>query len=128
MAIANKEYCGTIVLLVNGREHECMSVDTDMKNTAKLVKTMNSKNRALGGTCGSKEYDLKIQVPVPLDGDEPDWDNLKLATINIYPACGDGGKTESYTGCFTTGVSSKYKVDGEAMRDITMHALDKNTL
>lgn len=128
MAINNKDYCGTIVMLVNGKEHECMSVDTDMKSTAKLVKTMNSKRRALGGTCGSKEYDLKIQVPIPLDGDEPDWENLSQATINIYPACGQKGKTQSYTGCFTTGVSTKFKVDGEAMRDITMHALDKQVL
>lgn len=128
MSIQNKEYCGTIVLLVDGKEHDTISVDTTVKISAKLVKTMNSKLRSLGGTCGTKEYDLKVQVAIPLDGDEPDWDNLQNATLTIYPACGTGGKSEVYTGCFSTEVGSKYKVEGEAVRDITMHALDKQVV
>lgn len=128
MAIENKEYCGTIVLEVDGKEHETISVDTTVKISAKLVKTMNSKKRALGKTCGTREYDLKLQVPVPLDGEEPDWDNMENATLKIYPACGTGGKSEQYVGCFTVEVGSKYKVEGEAVRDITMHALDKQVI
>lgn len=125
MAIENKEYCGTIVMLVDGKEHECISVNATTKISKKLVKTMNSKLRSLGGTCGVKEYDLKIQVAIPLDGDEPDWENIDSATITLYPACGSGaGKSDVYTGCFSVEVGSQYKVDGEAVRDITMHALD----
>jgi hypothetical protein len=128
MAIQNKEYCGTIVLEVNGVEYDVTSVSPSVKTNNKTVLTMNSKRRALGSSCGVKEISLQIEAAIPLDNSEPDWENMKGATITIYPACGTGGKREIYTGCTTEDVGSKYGVGSEATRSITMHALDKQVV
>lgn len=127
MTIENKEYCGTIVLEVNGIEYETVSVDTTTKTNAKSVPTMNSKLRSLGSIRGTKEHELKLEMLVPCDGDEPDWINLRDGTLTLYPACGSGGKREIYVGCTTEEVGSKYQVGKEAVRSITMHALDLQT-
>lgn len=124
MGINNKEYCGTIVMEVNGVEYEVVSVDPSVKTGNKTVQTMNSKKRALGSACGIKELSLNIEAAIPMDGSEPDWINMKGATITIYPACGTGGKREIYTGCTVEEVGSKYGVGKEAARTIQMHALD----
>ena len=71
---------------------------------------------------------MAIEAAIPLDNSEPDWDNMKGATITIYPACGTTGKREIYTGCTTEEVGSKYGVGSEATRSITMHALDKQVV
>lgn len=128
MAIQNKEYCGTIVLEVNGVEYDVTSVSPSVKTNNKTVLTMNSKRRALGSSCGVKEISLQIEAAIPLDNSEPDWENMKGATITIYPACGTGGKREIYTGCTTEDVGSKYGIGSEATRSITMHAIDKQVV
>ena len=73
MAIQNKEYCGTIVLEVNGVEYDVTSVSPSVKTNNKTVLTMNSKRRALGSSCGVKEISLQIEAAIPLDNSEPDW-------------------------------------------------------
>lgn len=128
MGMNTKEYCGTIVMEVNGVEYEVVSVDTTVKTGNKAVKTMNPKKRALGTSCGVKEFSLRLECAIPLDSSEPDWENMKNATITIYPACGTGGKREIYSGCTTEEVGGKYGVDKEAVREITMHALDKQVV
>lgn len=128
MPITNKEYCGTIVMEVNGAEYEIVSVSPTTKTNNKPVPTMNSKRRALGTACGVEEHSLKIEAAIPLDGSEPDWRRMKGATITIYPACGTGGKREVYTGCSTEEVGAAYGVGKEAVRSITMHALDMQTI
>lgn len=128
MGISNKEYCGTIVMSVNGVEYEVKSVKPNLKTGNKIVQTMNSKKRALGTSCGSKEISLDIEAYIPLDGSEPDWDNMKGATITIYPACGSGGKREIYIGCTTEEVGGTYGVNEAATRSIKMHALDKEVV
>jgi hypothetical protein len=127
MGIQNKEYCGTIVMEVNGVEYEISSVDPNIKTGNKVVPSMNSQKRALGTTSGTKEISLKVEAFIPLDGSEPDWDNMKNATITIYPAA-PGGKREIYIGCTTEEVGSKYTVGKEAVRSISMHALDKQVV
>jgi hypothetical protein len=127
MGIQNKEYCGTIVMEVNGVEYEISSVDPNIKTGNKVVPSMNSQKRALGTTSGTKEISLKVDAFIPLDGSEPDWDNMKNATITIYPAA-SGGKREIYIGCTTEEVGSKYSVGKEAVRSISMHALDKQVV
>jgi len=124
MAIGTKEYCGTMVLEVDGVEYETVSIDTTTKTGNKPVPTMNSKRRSLGTTTGTKEHSLKLEVLVPCDGDEPDWINMTGATLTIYPACGSGGKREIYTDCTTEEVGGKYTVGKEATRSIDMHSLD----
>lgn len=124
MGIQNKEYCGTIVLEVNGAEYDVISVTPSVKTGNKPVQTMNSKRRALGTSCGLQEISMQIEAAIPLDSSEPDWRNMKGATITIYPACGTGGKREIYTGCTVEEVGSKYTTGNESTRSITMHALD----
>lgn len=128
MGITTKEYCGTIVMTVNGTEYEIRSVSPTVKTGNKIVPTMNSKKRALGSSCGSKEIAIDIEAFIPMDGSEPDWDNMTGATIVIYPACGTGGKREIYSGCTTEEVGSKYTVSDSAVRSIKMHALDKEVV
>jgi hypothetical protein len=127
MGIENKEYCGTIVLEVDGVEYETVSVDATTKTGNKAVATMNSKRRSLGTMKGTKEHELKLEVLIPCDGDEPDWDNFEGGTLTLYPACGSGGKRDIYIGCTTEEVGSKYQVGKESVRSITMHALDKQS-
>lgn len=128
MGITNKEYCGTIVMEVNGVEYEVSSVEPTTKTGKKTVLTMNSQKRALGTACGVTEHSLKVEACIPMDGSEPDWQNMEGATITIYPACGQGGKREIYIGCTTEEVGGKYEVNKEAVRSITMHALDKQVV
>lgn len=126
MGISTKEYCGTIVLEIDSKEYEVVSVDVTEKSTRKPVKTMNSKLRPLGSTCGTWEYDLSLECAIPLDGSEPKWKGIKNATLTLYPGCDEaGGLREIYVGCCVTEVGSKYGVDKEATRSIKMHALDK---
>lgn len=127
MGIANKNYAGTIVLTVNGVEYEVKSIKPNTKTGNQLVKTMNSKKRSLGTSGGTKEIMLDIEVYIPLDGSEPDWDNMRGATIVCYPADA-GGKREIYISCTTEEVGSTYSVGESAMRSIKMHALDKETV
>lgn len=123
MGITNKEYAGTIVMEVNGVEYEISSVDPLIKTGNKVVPSMNSQKRALGTTAGTKEISLKVEAFIPLDGSEPDWINMKNATITIYPVA-PGGKREIFVACTTEEVGSKYSVGKEAVRSISMHALD----
>jgi len=126
MGISTKEYCGTIVLEVDSAEYEVISVDVTAKSTRKPVKTMNSKLRPLGSTCGTWEYDLSLECAIPLDGSEPLWKDITNATVTLYPGCdAAGGLREIYVGCCVSEIGSKYTVETEARRSIKMHALDK---
>lgn len=118
------EYVGAIVLYVDSQEVEVVDLSVTTKTGRKLVKTMNRKKRAAGFVAGTAEFELSLTVAMPVDGDEPDWDNLTGAKLTIFPATSGGQKT-SYLGCFSTQVGEKYSVDNEARRDIAVSALDK---
>ena len=125
MPIATKEYCGTIVLEVNGEEIECVSIEPTHKTNAKPVNTMNSKKRALGTACGTNEYNIKIEVPVATDqSKEFDSTLLKAATLTTYPACGTNGFRKIYTGVTAEEIGEKFSHGKESTRSITAHALD----
>lgn len=119
--MALQEYQGAIVMEINGQEVEIESLDISHKTGRKLVKTMNKTGRAKGFAKGIAEYDLKISAVIPLTGDI-DWAGIEGALITIYPLS-TGGKRTKYLDCFTLDVGKKYKVDGEAMQDLTMAAL-----
>lgn len=119
--MALQEYEGSIVMEINGQEIEIESLDVSHKTGRKLVKTMNKTGRAKGFAKGIGEYDLKVSAVIPLTGDI-DWAGIEGALITIYPLSA-GGKRTKYLDCFTIDVGEKYKVDGEAMRDISMAAL-----
>lgn len=119
------KFVGMIVLEINGSEYEVTSVEPSIKTGRKVVKTMNRSGRPTGTSKGIEEYDLKISVAIPKTG-EPDWRALMDAKITIFPQDG-GGKRETYTGCSLIEVGSKYSVDNEATRDLTVVALNYYT-
>jgi len=119
------KFVGMIVLEINGSEYEVTSVEPSIKTGRKVVKTMNRSGRPTGTSKGIEEYDLKISVAIPKTG-EPDWRALMDAKITIFPQDG-GGKRETYTGCSLIEVGSKYAVDNEATRDLTVVALNYYT-
>lgn len=115
------EYDGEIVMEINGVEVDIVSFDDGAKTGRKPVKTMNKTGRPKGSTSGSEEITMKITAPAPGTG-EYNWRTLKNAQIVIYPV-GNSSKRTAYMDCNTTEVSSKYTVDNEAVRDISLYAL-----
>lgn len=119
------KFVGMIVLEINGTEYEVTSVEPSLKTGRKVVKTMNRTGRPSGTAKGIEEHELKISVAIPKAG-EPDWRALMDAKLTIFPQDG-GGKRESWTGCSLLEAGSKYQVEGEATRDLTIAALNYYT-
>lgn len=122
--MAIKEFVGAVVLEVNGQEVECSSFSDDTDTGRKPVKTMNRKRRIAGFCTGVATYSLTVSVPIPVDGEELDWENVVDAKLVIYPI-NDKGQRKAYTGCVVEKVGDKYESEGEAKRDLTMFAVDK---
>jgi len=123
MAIA--EYVGAVVLEVDGKEIECVSVSADAETGRKPVKTMNRKRKIAGYCTGVATYALTLTVPIPVkEQDETDWENVVGAKLVIYPVSGNGKRT-AYTDCVVEKVGDKYESEGEAKRDLTLFAVDK---
>ncbi|MGU9837814.1 MULTISPECIES: phage tail protein [unclassified Pseudomonas] len=116
------DYVGQIVLEINGTEYEVVSMEPSLKTGRTVVKTMNKLGRPLGTAKGMEEHDLRISVAIPKTG-EPDWRALVDAKLTIYPQDG-GSKRETWTGCSLVEMGSKYQVEGEATRDLTIVALN----
>jgi len=118
-------YVGMIVLEINGTDYEVTSVEPTLKTGRKIIKTMNRTGKPTGTAKGIEEHDLKIAVPIPKKG-EPDWRALIDAKLTIYPQDG-GGERQTWTGCSLVEMGSKYQVEGEATRDLTIAALNYYT-
>ncbi len=116
------DYVGQIVLEINGTEYEVVSMEPSLKTGRTVVKTMNKLGRPLGTAKGMEEHDLRISVAIPKTG-EPDWRALVDAKLTIYPQDG-GSKRETWAGCSLVEMGSKYQVEGEATRDLTIVALN----
>ncbi|NNN24386.1 phage tail protein [Pseudomonas nitroreducens] len=115
-------YVGQIVLSINGADYEIKSLEHTLKTGRSVVKTMNRLGRALGTAKGITDHDLRISVPIPKSG-EPDWNAMMDAKITIEPLDG-GGKRETWTGVALIEMGSKYQLEGEATRDLTVSALN----
>ncbi|WP_339524252.1 phage tail protein [Pseudomonas sp. EL_65y_Pfl2_R96] len=115
-------YVGQIVLEINGTDYEVISLEPSLKTGRKVVKTMNRTGRATGTAKGIEEHDLKVSVAIPKTG-EPDWRALIDAKITVYPQDG-GGQRETWTGCSLLEMGTKYQLEGEAVRDLTIAALN----
>ena len=116
------EYVGAIVVEFNATEYDAVSVDEDVKGVRKLVKTMNRKRRAKGRCALIPEFTLKVTLPIPVEG-EPDWlafDDGKVTMQSI-----GGGDRWTYQGCFLIDMSGAFKVDGEAVRTLTLGAVNR---
>lgn len=120
----SEEFVGAVTLEWDGREIECASVSTDINTGKKLVKTMNRTGRARGHAKGVAEYKLSLEVPIPTNGSEPDWMTIENAKLTVVPIDGVGQR-EVFTGCEVETMSSKYQVEGAAMRTLTITALDR---
>ncbi|MDH1009356.1 phage tail protein [Pseudomonas nicosulfuronedens] len=115
-------YVGQIVLSINGTDYEIKSLEHTLKTGRSVVKTMNRLGRPLGTAKGITDHDLRISVPIPKSG-EPDWNAMMDAKITIEPLDG-GGKRETWTGVALIEMGSKYQLEGEATRDLTVSALN----
>lgn len=120
----SEEFVGAVVLEWDGREIECISVSSDISTGKRLVKTMNRKARAKGHAKGIPDFKLAAEVAIPTDGTEPDWLNIENAKLTIVPIDGVG-KREVFTGCEVETISSKYQVEGAAVRTLNITALDR---
>ncbi|MDP9029703.1 MAG: phage tail protein [Pseudomonadota bacterium] len=118
-------YVGQIVLEINGTDYEVTSVEPSLKTGRKVVKTMNRTGRPTGTAKGIEEHELKVSVVIPKSG-EPEWRALMDAKLTIYAQDG-GGKRETWTGCSLIELGSKYQLECEATRDLTIAALNYYT-
>jgi hypothetical protein len=119
-------YVGAVVMEVNGREVEIISIKPKTTTGRKVVKTMNRRGKARGYADGVTEYSLSLTAAVPFDGTEIDWEHITNAKITIFPINAEEKRT-SYLHCFSTECSGQYEVENEARIDIEMIALDKVT-
>ena len=122
--MALQEYVGAIVLEVDGKEVECSSFSPHETTGRRPVRTMNRQGRVMGYCEGTASYDLAVSLPIPVDGNEPDWGRVTGAKLVIYPASGKGKRT-AYTDCVVMEVGECYEAEGEARRDLTLFATNK---
>ncbi len=118
--MALEEFKGAIVLEVDGREVEVVSLSVTERTGTKPVKTMNRRRRIGGFARGIQEFELRVTVAVPLSGDI-NWAGIEGAKLTEYPV-NENGKRVSYLDCYTTEVGEEYSVDNEARRDVSMFA------
>lgn len=118
--MALEEFKGAIVLEVDGREIEVVSLSVTERTGKKPVKTMNRRGRIGGFARGIQEFELRVTVAVPLTGDI-DWGAIEGAKLTEFPIH-ENGKRISYLDCHTTEVGEEYSVDNEARRDVSMFA------
>lgn len=117
------EYDGEVVVEINGKEVDVVSFDDTVNTGRKPVKTMNRTGRAKGSVNGIKTIEMKITAPCPASG-EYDWENMKDAQIVIYPV-GNPAKRTIYVDSNVSGLGSKYQLEGEAVRDVSLYCLRK---
>ena len=119
--MALQEFVGAIVMEIDGREIEIVSVNPTVNTGRKLVRTMNRSGNAAGFARGVSQYELRVTAVVPVGGEPIDWENIEGAKITLAPIA--GGKRVSYLDCFSTQVGRQYETDNEARIDIQMNAL-----
>lgn len=122
--MSDATYAGAIIMEVNGRDVEIISLKPQTTTGRKPVKTMNRQGRVMGYADGVTEHKLSVTAAIPIDGTEIDWDNITKAKITIYPINKEERRV-SYIDCFTTECSEQYEADNEAKIDIEMIALHK---
>ena len=122
--MSDATYAGAIIMEVNGRDIEIVSLKPQTTTGHKPVKTMNRQGRVMGYADGVTEHKLSLTAAIPIDGTEIDWDNITRAKITIYPINKEERRV-SYLDCFTTECSEQYEADNEAKIDIEMIALHK---
>lgn len=118
--MALEEYVGAVVLEVDGREIDCVSLSVQINTGRRGVRTMNRSARIAGYTEGVTAIELTLTVVIPTDGSEPQWDKIKDAKVSRELI--SGGGRFSYLDAFTTAVGATFEIDGEARKTINMIA------
>lgn len=118
------EYDGEVVVEIDGKEVDCISFDDTVNTGRKPVKTMNRTGRAKGSVSGIKTYDMKITAPAP-DTGEYDWEKMDDAQIVIYPVANPAKRT-TFSDSNVMSVGSRYQLEGEMVRDISLYCLKKS--
>lgn len=117
------EYDGEVVVEINGKEVDIVSFDDTVNTGRKPVKTMNRTGRAKGSVTGIETIEMKVTAPSPATG-EFSWRTMKDAQIVIYPV-GNPSKRTTYIDSNVSSIGSKYQLEGEAVRDISLYCLRK---
>lgn len=117
------EYDGEVAVEINGKEVDVISFDDTVNTGRKPVKTMNRTGRAKGSVNGIETIDMKITAPAPATG-EYDWRTMKDALIVIYPV-GNPSKRTSFIDSNVSSVGSRYQLEGEMVRDVSLYCLRK---
>lgn len=121
--MALEKQVGAIVMEVDGREIDVISVSPRETTGRRPVRTMNRSGYAKGYTEGMPSYDLSVTASIPASGDPIDWARIVGAKITLEPL--GGGTRVSYLDCCTTEVGRTFEVDGEARISISMFAMRK---
>jgi uncharacterized protein YunC (DUF1805 family) len=119
--MATEEFCGAVVLEVDGQEIDCTSLSVQVSTGRSAVKTMNRKRQIAGFKQGVTTYELSLTVVVPKDGKEPNWAGIERGKVTRETIDGTGERV-SYLDCFTVSVGHTFDVDNEARKSITMIA------
>ena len=122
--MSNATYAGAIIMEVDGRDIEIISLKPQTTTGRKPVKTMNRQGRVLGYADGVTEHKLSITAASPTSGPSINWDGITKAKITVYPI-NKNDRRVSYLDCFTVETSEQYEADNEARIDIEMIALHK---
>jgi len=117
------EYDGEVVVEINGKEVDVVSFDDTVNTGRRPVKTMNRTGRPKGSVSGIESTDMKITAPAPASG-EFAWRTMKDAQIVIYPVDNPTKRT-TFMDCNVGSVGSRYQLEGEMVRDISLYALRK---
>lgn len=115
-----EEYVGSIVMEIDGRDVDVVSVQANHNTGRKPVKTMNRHRRVKGIAKGIKEYSLRVTAVVPKNKPIV-WDDIQGAKITLED---EDGTRETYLDCFTVTAGKQYDVENEARVDLDMIALD----
>lgn len=117
------EYDGEVVCEINGKEVDIVTLDDTVNTGRRPVKTMNRTGRPKGSVTGAESIEMKITAPAPSE-DEFNWRTMKDAQIVIYPV-GSPSKRTTYQDSNVSSVGSRYQLEGEAVRDISLYCLRK---
>lgn len=117
------EYDGEVVVEINGKEVDVVSFDDTVTTGRRPVKTMNRTKRAKGSVNGGESVEMKITAPAPATG-EFNWRTMKDAQIVIYPPDNPTKRT-TFQDSNVTSVGSRYQLEGEVVRDISLYCLRK---
>ena len=122
--MSNATYAGAIIMEVDGRDIEIVSLKPTTTTGRKPVKTMNRQGRVRGYADGVTEHKLSITAAIPIGAPSINWDGITKAKITVYPI-NKNDRRVSYLDCFTVETSEQYEADNEARIDIEMIALHK---